>query len=45
MMENGLLENHHADEGQRNGTLYKTTAKGYRFIQNLESAERLWAIQ
>jgi predicted transcriptional regulator len=42
MMDNGLLENHRADEGQFNGTLYKTTKKGYRFIENLESAERLW---
>ncbi len=45
MIENGLLENRRADEGRHNGALYKTTAKGYRFIKNLESAERLWEIQ
>ena len=45
MIESGLLENRRTDEGKYNGVLYKTTEKGYRFIESLESAERLWAIQ
>lgn len=45
MIENGLIENCRIEGKRHNEILYKTTQKGLSFIENLESAEKLWETQ
>ena len=42
MTANGLIENRRTERNGRVETLYKTTQKGFRFLKNLELAEKLW---
>jgi len=43
LVEKGFLENARVTRGKQRATVYRTTAKGLQFIENLEAVNRLWA--